>query len=358
MGLLDTADRAGIVASFDNVLTFQALFFKHFTVPIEERFGPEGSAAVTAALQRYGHWRGEQMAQRLRQRGQLLTAANLILGWDCGDTHLFGELGDGSISAGPGHASVTITSTPMWDYWRSQGLQSLARRYYETIYPAIAEAVGAQVELPAEGPDLVSPWTVSWSVQGAPAGAEGPARSTVLEDGDEAMETLVLGSKLNGALYYFLADQLTKRFDMAGEALLRENIRSLGRERAAAQLERHAGMGLPRDLVTLQNHWDGNLVSVWVFDPGYLSPGTWHQDCSWCPYYVTWESFGKRGLALGYIYDYELHPTLYRAYHPDCIVQFEAIKTRGDSHCRFRVSIPSLQKPGEPSFPGYTGGDV
>lgn len=63
-------------------------------------------------------------------------------------------------------------------------------------------------------------------------------------------------------------------------------------------------------------------------------------------------------LDLGYIYDYELHPTYYRRYHPDMIVQFEGIKTRGDATCKFRISMPSQQRPSEPPFAGYTGRDV
>jgi hypothetical protein len=145
---------------------------------------------------------------------------------------------------------------------------------------------------------------------------------------------------------------------MAGEAVVRESVRNLARKRAAAQRADHQARGLPLNLVTLQNHWDGDFVSLWEFDEGVLTPGTWHQDCSWCPYYATWEQFGKRGIDLGYIYDYELHPTLYKAYHPDAVVQFEAIKTRGDARCKFRVSIPSLQEEGEPQFAGYTGLDA
>jgi hypothetical protein len=61
---------------------------------------------------------------------------------------------------------------------------------------------------------------------------------------------------------------------------------------------------------------------------------------------------------LGYLYDYELHPTYYRHYHPDMIVQFEAIKTRGDSMCKFRISLPGRQKNSDPAFKGYTGKDV
>ena len=106
------------------------------------------------------------------------------------------------------------------------------------------------------------------------------------------------------------------------------------------------------------DHWDGQLISIWQFAPGLLTEGTWHQDCTWCPYAAVWGEFGKRGVDLGYIYDYELHPTYYRRYHPDMVVQFEGIKTRGDGACKFRISLPSKQRAGEPRFPGYTGRDV
>jgi hypothetical protein len=40
------------------------------------------------------------------------------------------------------------------------------------------------------------------------------------------------------------------------------------------------------------------------------------------------------------------------------IVQFEGIKTRGDATCKFRISMPSKQRPSEPPFAGYTGRDA
>ncbi len=358
MGFSDTADRAGILASMDNVLTFQALFFRHFAPPVERHFGAPGEAAVTAALTRYGRWRGEQMAARQRAAGLPLNAVSLFLAWDFGDWHCFGALGAGEAQGNPQQVSVTTRSTPMWDYWRAQDLTPLARRYYAAVYPAVAAGYGAEVDLPAAGPNLIAPWTVVWKTPAQPGGAAQPLRSDLLDRPADAVEVLRWTSMCNGALYYFIADETTRRFDMAGEAVMRQSIRDLGLERAATQKARHGAAGWPLDLVTLQNHWDGDFLSLWKFAPGLLTPGTWHQDCIECPYFDVWQSFGKRGLALGYMYDYELHPTYYRAYHPDCVVQFEGIRTRGDEACKFRVSIPSLQEPDEPAFKGYCGKDI
>jgi len=116
MGFADTADRAGVLASMHNVLTFQALFFRHFAPPVEERFGAAGETAITEALRRYGRWRGEQMAARHRAKGLALSAAWLVVAWDFGDWHCFGALGEGEAAGNLQIARVTTRATPMWDY--------------------------------------------------------------------------------------------------------------------------------------------------------------------------------------------------------------------------------------------------
>ena len=46
--------------------------------------------------------------------------------------------------------------------------------------------------------------------------------------------------------------------------------------------------------------------------------------------------------------DVELHTTMYTTYHPGTIVRWDALKTRGDHLCKFRVSIPELMSPNDP----------
>ena len=97
--------------------------------------------------------------------------------------------------------------------------------------------------------------------------------------------------------------------------------------------------------------WDGPLVSTWVFEGDeYLSDGVWHQDCRYCPYADVWAEFGNEGLALGLLYDVELHTTMYQTYHPGTVVRWEALKTRGDHLCKFRISIPELMSPNDPGY--------
>lgn len=69
-----------------------------------------------------------------------------------------------------------------------------------------------------------------------------------------------------------------------------------------------------------------------------------------CPYAAVWQEFGPEGLALGQLYDVELHTTLCSTYHPGVVVRWEELKTWGDAVCKFRFSIPELAGPDEPAF--------
>jgi hypothetical protein len=358
-GFDEKVDRAGVVGSCQDLLRFQAMFARHFAGGPASAFGADGEAAVLRALRRYGEYRGTLIRDAIEAAKEPITAPAIALHWDMADLHLLTETGAGTIVGDDRRVTVTIHESNDWERWReyADGVE-LARLAYRGVLPGIAEALGAEIDFDVSRLDLTRPWSFSIGVPNARSTAPKPVHSAIFEDTERSVELARRTSMNNGALYYFCADEATRAFDMAGEAKVRELVRDLAHERADRQKAAHQKAGWPLNVRTLMDHWDGQLVSIWQFDPGLLTDGTWHQDCSWCPYAAAWQGLGKRALDLGYIYDYELHPTYYRRYHPDMIVQFEAIKTRGDSHCKFRVSMPSAQKPGEPQFKGYTGKDV
>ena len=357
MGFDEQVTREGVVESCQDLMRFQAMFSRHFVHAPVARFGDEGERAIRAGLRRYGAYRADLIRKNLGDAP--LTARSLVESWDMADYHLLTEVGTGTIEGSDRSVTVTIQDGSDWARWREyeEGLAT-ARLYYAEVWPGIAAALGASVDLDVSALDLRSPWSVTWTVPSAPDGPRAPVRSGIFDRLDDAVAMARRTSMNNGALYYFCGDAETRRFDMLGEAALREQVRALAHERADRQKAAHTANGWPLTVRTLMDHWDGQLISIWQFAPGILTDGTWHQDCTWCPYAAAWEGLGKRALDLGYLYDYELHPTYYRRYHPDMIVQFEAIKTRGDATCKFRISMPSAQEPDEPQFVGYTGNDV
>lgn len=359
MGFDEKVDRRGVVGSCADLLRFQAMFSRHFMHSPARRFGKEGEATILKALDRYGAYRANLIKSKLKKSKTELTARTAVEHWDMADLHLLTEEGTGEITGSDGEVTIAWQASPDWERWREyDGGVEMARLYYRGVLPGIAKGLGAEAVLDTEKLDLKRPWSITLRMPKLKSEKAQPINSGLFDRLDDAVEVARRTSMNNGALYYFCADEQTKVFDMLGEAELRQQVRDLAHERADRQKALHTAKGWDLNVKTLMEHWDGQLISVWKFDDGILTEGTWHQDCTWCPYAAAWEGLGKRARDLGYIYDYELHPTYYKRYHPEMRVQFEAIKTRGDSKCKFRISLPSRQQKGEPGFAGYTGDDV
>lgn len=359
MGFDEKVDRRGVIDSCEDLLRFQAMFSRHFMHAPVRRFGAEGEAVILKALERFGTYRAGLIKTNLKKSKAKLSARTLVENWDMADLHLLTEQGTGEINGSDAEVSVTWRSSPDWARWAEyENGADMARLYYRGVLPGIAKGLGMEVDFDTKTLDLKRPWTVIWRMPKAKAGPVEPINSKLFDRLDDAVAVARRTSMNNGALYFFCADEETKVFDMLGEAELRQQVRDLAHERADRQKALHTAKGWDLNVKTLMDHWDGQLISIWQFDDGVLTEGTWHQDCTWCPYAAAWDGLGKRARDLGYIYDYELHPTYYKRYHPDMIVQFEEIKTRGDGKCKFRISLPSKQKKGEPGFVGYTGKDV
>ena len=73
-------------------------------------------------------------------------------------------------------------------------------------------------------------------------------------------------------------------------------------------------------------------------DGEIMTPTRWHADCTYCPFYDVWRDMGD-GQRLGWLFDEELHPALYQAYHPGIQVKFVSNKNRGNQVCGFRLDI-------------------
>lgn len=359
MGFNEQTDRNGIIGSCRDLMRFQAMFCRHFAQTPIDRFGEPGAEAIAIALRRYGAYRADVIRLNLAAAGAPLTAASVIAHWDMADFHLMSDAAPESVVGSEASVTVTLQNCPEWERWREypNGL-AIARLYYDGVYPAVAAALDLEVVFDLSRLDLKSPWALTLRTRGAATGHAAALHTRIFDDAVASLAMTRQTAMNNGALYYFCADEETKRFDMVGETALRTHCQQLGIERARRQKAAHLAAGWDLNLETLMEHWDGQLVSLWRFQPGTLSKGAWHQDCTVCPYADVWGEFGRRGLDLGYLYDKEMHSTYYQEYHPDMRVQFSSIKTRGDTACGFRVSMPSKMSPADPQFLGYTGRDV
>jgi len=357
MGLSeDVVSRAGIIASMEDVALKQFLFLRNLAEPVIARFGERGLQALDRAFAHCGRWRGEniRMSQASLVAGHDTFA--FLWNWDSCDFVLASLAGEVALDGDPAEASLHLPHMPGTAYFNArEGKPELLRRYWTGVLQGMPKGYDDKLALACTDAIPGGPWSIQATYNGKPAGKTDLRRvraaiSHIIDEPARAL-ALVRGTSRNaGALYMFIAREVIRIWDATGEQLIREGVRGIGRERGSVLRERHVREGKALNLKTLMLDWDGPLVSTWVFNEGYLSEGAWHQDCRYCPYADVWTEFGKEGLDLGLLYDIELHTTMYQTYHPGTIVRWDALKTRGDHLCKFRISIPELASPNDPEY--------
>ena len=357
MGLTeDVVSREGIIASMQDVALKQFLFLRNLADPVVTRFGERGMKALDDALGHYGRWRGEgiRMSQASLVAGH--DALAFLANWDSCDVVLASLAGEVAVEGDPAHATLRLPQMPGAAYFKARGGNpELLHRYWSGLLGGMPAGYDGKLSLACSDAPLGAPWTieVGYAGQAASRTSLDHARAGIRDIFAEPARALALvrGTSRNaGALYMFIAREVIRIWDATGEQLIREGVRGIGRERGSVLREKHTREGKPLNLKSLMLDWDGPLVSTWVFNEGYLSEGAWHQDCRYCPYADVWGEFGKEGLDLGLLYDIELHTTMYQTYHPGTIVRWDALKTRGDHLCKFRISIPELASPNDPEY--------
>jgi len=357
MGLSeDVISREGIIASMEDVALKQFLFLRNLAEPVIARFGDHGTKALGNAFKRYGQWRGEniRMSQASLVSGH--DALAFLANWDSCDFVLASLAGGVEAEGSSTKATLRLPGVPGTAYFqRRQGKPELLHQYWSGLLEGMPTGYDGKLALTCTSAPLGEPWGVQVAYDGKPTGRIGIERvraaiHDIFADPARALAVVRATSRNAGALYMFIAREVIRVWDATGEQLIREGVRGIGRERGSVLREKHIREGKPLNLNTLMMDWDGPLVSTWVFNEGYLSDGAWHQDCRYCPYADAWAEFGKEGLDLGLLYDIELHTTMYQTYHPGTIVRWDALKTRGDHLCKFRISIPELASPNDPEY--------
>jgi hypothetical protein len=358
MGLQeDVKSEAGILASMQDVSLKQFLFLRNLADALIERFPADCTRILDAAFAHYGKWRGDniRMAQGSIVAGH--DALSFLANWDSCDLILASLAGEIAVEGNSKAATVQLPHMPGANYFRERnGSSEILHSYWSNTLLGMPTGYDRNLRLSCNAALPSAPWTIEASFAGP---ASGTTRAADVLEGirgvfakpERALAMVRATSRNAGALYMFVAREIIRVYDATGEQVVRDGVRRIGRERGTVLKERHQREGKPLTLKSLMLDWDGPLVSTWVFeDNEYLSDGVWHHDCRYCPYADVWGEFGHEGLALGLLYDVELHTTMYQTYHPGTIVRWDALKTRGDHLCKFRVSIPELMSPNDPQY--------
>jgi hypothetical protein len=337
MGFNENFNESGLTASLRDVYHKQSIFYRNLRECAERDLGSSSVSAIEAGLNAFGRWRAtkNKIQPAVVVAGQ--SPKSWLENWECADLLMFCLDPAFEVRAEPGTLSVIISGPPEIDYFEGRDQAGWISDFWDWTLAGLSAEYDTLTVSSNRTPD--GRWTVTFRGDNVDEVEEivRSARSA-LHRPIYAVELTRQSSVHNGALYFFLARAIIAQFDASGEASVRNGVRAIGRERGLAMRENHIENGWHLDMRTEMENWDGPLVSVWQWqDEGTLTPNAWKQDCTWCPYAAAWSEFGAEGQALCYLYDLELHTTMYNTYLPGTTVRWETLKTRGDSTCGFRI---------------------
>ncbi|MFE3281282.1 hypothetical protein [Nocardia sp. NPDC059239] len=337
MGLNEDIGESGLLNTLRDVYHKQSVFYRNLRETAEREFGLDATAAIRAGLVEYGRWRA--MTNKTQSAVVVAghTPSSWLANWECADFLMFSNDAGFRVNHTSNSVSATMSAPPELSYFEQHGQAEWLFDFWEWTLQGVSDefdGMSARADRIGEG---------TWTIAFEGAGIEDAAASigdfkSVFATPVRAIELIRQSAIHNGALYFFLARAIFAAYDASGEASIRTAVRAIGRERGEALRADHLARGLPLNIKTEMDNWDGPLVSVWQLrDESTLTPNVWKQECTWCPYAVAWSQFGTEGQRFGYLYDVELHTTMYNAYLPGTVVRWETLKTRGDATCGFRV---------------------
>jgi hypothetical protein len=321
-----------------------------------ERFGAAGEQAVARGIRACGYFRGQQLrdAPVAFVSGRGVTA--LIENWDTAEWDLGHTDGQLQIHGSTNEFWTTLDAAPGSDYLMRYGDSPALELYWPQLLDGICAGYdpACRVEVLPNQPD--GGWRLRWADAGsgsAPAPVE-VKLGRCLEDPVALVAKTRVASGLLAAFQMYVSRELHRSFDADGEEAVRAAAYQFGAERGSAIREHHQASGIPINLASF-----GSSEGLQARDPDeavfvfrgeqHLSPGAYYMDCTYCPLQEVWAQEGAEGLRLGYLFDASNHRGLFQSYHPETVIRWDSVKSRGDSVCKFRFTIPSLLTDDDPT---------
>jgi hypothetical protein len=346
-----SVERETLVKSLDIMSEYHWIFLRHLYRAVERRLGEQGVDTLARGLRDYGFYRGEKIRDNPRVIALSRDAATLIRHWDGSEIALASLDGEPAISNANHSVEVTLPRAPGMRYFE-QHLDDVAalslhwRHVIEGMAAGFEDgATGAADDATAE------PWHFRFTTPTSDAAREAELPADAVGDPATYIEVGRRATGLIAALQFYTARALVRAFDASGEEVAREAAYAFGAERGQALRDRHIAEGIPINLATMDRTLNGvrdPLNAIFsIRGESYFSAGVSMFDCTYCPLAEVWAEEGAEGLAVGYLFDMELHRGLVETFHPGAVIKWDALKTRGDAVCRFRFSIPELATPEE-----------
>lgn len=321
-----------------------------------ERFGRAGEEAVARGIRDCGYFRG----QRLRDAPVAFVTGHgvtsLIEHWDTAEWDLSYTDGELKLDGSANEFWTTLDSAPGSDYFAQHGSQKALELYWPALLTGISAGYDPACTIEVLPQNINEGWQVRWcstDIEATSAPVE-VSLGSCLEDPAALVAKARDVSGLLAAFQMYVSRELHRRFDADGEEAVRAAAYRFGSERGTAIRQHHEASGIPLNLASF-----GSAEGLQARDPDeavfvfrgkqHLSPGAYYMDCTYCPLQEVWAQEGTEGLRLGYLFDAANHRGLFQSYHPETVIRWDSVKSRGDSVCKFRFTIPSLLTDSDPT---------
>ena len=347
--------REALVNSLSTLAEYHWMLFRRLHEQAEKRLGSPGLNALARGLWRYGFYRGESIRNDPRTLAAGRDCISLLEGWDGAELALATAEGGASLKGSSSELVVELPTVPGSAYMVPRGLGDTLPLHWTNVLAGMAAGFDPALEVdcgtvPTDGS---SPWRFSLSLRTTEPERSAEFPAAPFDDPAAYIRLARTTTGLIAAAQMYVARELIHDFDASGEEVVRQACFDYGVERGAQLRDRVTERGDPVNFVSLRSAVDARDPMSAVFAVGgevYTSPGLDFYDCTYCPLAEVWAKEGTEGLALGYIFDMELHRGLVETYHPGAVVKWDSLKTRGDSLCRFRFYIPELVTDDEQGF--------
>ena len=350
MALESTAPHTteSVANSLTELLEHEARQLYHLVTQLEDVVGTtDADNVVDTGLANLARWQAERLS--VRQTGGPDLPGTLTL-WTSGERYGLTKLGWGALRIAGHTLTIHVDHAPDLELLASRGREDLYLRMWrhrvrEAFTRADTDATVAAVWDPDRHAAVID--VTAHSIRDFAGFDSGGVEF----DAETGLEETV---KTRAAQFHFIANAAIDAFDATGEHAVRRGVQEFARERGGALRRRHEAQGRSLDLQSMMSDFDYGGEGVWRFAPGTLTPSSWSQDCTHCPFAQVWRELD--GLDTGYIYDMEFHVAEFMEYNPRIRVQWDQLQTRGDPICAFRFTMPADDaEPGLTARPQESG---
>jgi hypothetical protein len=335
--------RGRLVRSMAIMAEYHWMFLRHLYGEVHGRLGPSGLQALERGLWNYGYDRGRALRNAPATIAEGRSAAGLLRTWDSGELALAAEDGEALAAGSAAHTTLTLPAMPGMDYAAEHGAGAAVQLHWRQLLAGLAAGYDDAATATCSEARASEPWTSTVALPGA--AGDRPALADPFADVATYIRVARRTTGLLATLQMHCARELVEAFDASGEEVVRAASYAYGAERGSALRAQHLADGTPIGFDAMGAALAERDPLAAIFAVGgetYVSRGVNRFDCTYCPLAEAWAEGGAEGLALGYLFDMELHRGLVESYHPGGIVRWDALKTRGDTVCRFRFTIPEL----------------